>query len=215
MAARPVTVDDALSQCPVVAILRGVRPEEIIAHAEALHAAGVRVVEVPLNSPAPFESLRLLSAAFGEVMACGSGTVLSLEQVDRVAGAGGRFVVSPNTDPRVIARAVELGLDPVPGFATASEAFAALAAGSRHLKLFPAATYGPGHLGQLKAVLPERTVVWAVGGVSPDSMAQWWNAGARAFGLGSELYRVGQSATETGAKVQAVMTAARTLAGAS
>ena len=200
-------LDAALLQCPVVAIVRGVRPEEVLDHAEALYDAGVRGVEVPLNSPDPLKSVRLLADAFGARMVVGAGTVLTPDQVEAVDNAGGRIIVSPNTAPVVIARAIALGLDPVPGFATATEAFAAIAAGARHLKLFPAATYGPGHLRQLKAVLPPDVVVWAVGGVGPANMAEWWAAGARAFGLGGELYRVGQSIAETVSKARRVMAA--------
>ncbi|HEY8570978.1 2-dehydro-3-deoxy-6-phosphogalactonate aldolase [Phenylobacterium sp.] len=204
-------LEDALAQCPVVAIVRGVRPDEVLDHAAALLEAGVVGVEVPLNSPDPIESIRRLSAEFGERMTTGAGTVLTPERVDDVAGAGGRIIVSPNTQPAVIRRAVELGLDPAPGFATASEAFTAIEAGARHLKLFPAATYGPGHVKQLKAVLPAEAVVWAVGGVGPDSMAEWWAAGARAFGLGGELYRAGQSVADTREKARRVVDAARKL----
>lgn len=201
----------ALLECPVVAIVRGVRPDEVLDHAAALYEAGVRGIEAPLNSPNPLESVRLLAEAFGARMVVGAGTVLTVNQVEDVAAAGGRLIVSPNTVPQVIARAVALGLDPAPGFATATEAFAAIAAGARHLKLFPAATYGPGHLRQLKAVLPGDVVVWAVGGVGPDNMAEWWAAGARAFGLGGELYRAGQSVAETAAKAKQVMAAIRRL----
>ena len=200
-------LDAALLECPVVAIVRGVRPEEVLDHAEALYDAGVRGVEVPLNSPDPLKSVRLLADAFGARMVVGAGTVLTPDQVEAVANAGGRIIVSPNTAPVVIARAIALGLDPVPGFATATEAFAAIAAGARHLKLFPAATYGPGHLRQLKAVLPPDVVVWAVGGVGPANIAEWWAAGARAFGLGGELYRAGQSIAETVSKARRVMAA--------
>ena len=200
-------LDAALLQCPVVAIVRGVRPEEVLDHAEALYDAGVRGIEVPLNSPDPLKSVRLLADAFGARMVVGAGTVLTPDQVEAVANAGGRIIVSPNTAPVVIARAIALGLDPVPGFATATEAFAAIAAGARHLKLFPAATYGPGHLRQLKAVLPPDVVVWAVGGVGPANIAEWWAAGARAFGLGGELYRAGQSIAETASKARRVMAA--------
>lgn len=201
----------ALLECPVVAIVRGVRPDEVLDHAAALYEAGVRGIEAPLNSPNPLESVRLLAEAFGARMVVGAGTVLTVNQVEDVAAAGGRLIVSPNTVPQVIARAVALGLDPAPGFATATEAFAAIAAGARHLKLFPAATYGPGHLRQLKAVLPGDVLVWAVGGVGPDNMAEWWAAGARAFGLGGELYRAGQSVAETAAKAKQVMAAIRRL----
>lgn len=204
-------LDDALGECPVVAIVRGIRPDEALAHAEALFAAGVRGVEVPLNSPEPLESIRRLAEAFGDRMAVGAGTVLTAERVEAVAKAGGRIIVAPNVSREVIGRAVALGLDPAPGFATATEAFTAIEAGARHLKLFPAATYGPGHLKQLKAVLPPEAVVWAVGGVGPQAMADWWAAGARAFGLGGELYRAGQSVEETAEKAVRVVAAARSL----
>lgn len=202
---------DALAECPVVAILRGVRPDEAVSHVEALYEQGLRAVEVPLNSPDPLESVRRIATAFEGRMAIGAGTVLEPGDVDAVAGAGGRFIVSPNTDPAVIRRTVELGLDSAPGFATATEAFAAFNAGARHLKLFPAVTYGTAHLKQLKAVLPLNVTVWAVGGVGPDSLAEWWSAGAGAFGLGGEVYRAGQTALETSEKSARVMAAARAL----
>lgn len=202
----------ALAEAPVVAIVRGVRPDEILDHAQALFEAGVRGVEVPLNSPEPLDSIRALAETFADRMAVGAGTVLTPKRVEAVAEAGGRIIVSPNTQPDVIRRAVELGLDPAPGFATATEAFTAIEAGARHLKLFPAVTYGPAHLKQLKAVLPADVTVWAVGGVGPDGMADWWAAGARAFGLGGELYKAGQSPAETAEKAARVMAAVRRLA---
>ncbi|MFI4965676.1 MAG: 2-dehydro-3-deoxy-6-phosphogalactonate aldolase [Caulobacterales bacterium] len=206
-----MTLDDALAECPVVAIVRGVRPDEVLDHAKVLYVAGVRGVEVPLNSPDPLDSIRKLADAFGDRMVVGAGTVLRAELVEAVAQAGGRLIVAPNTSTEVIRRAVALGLDPAPGFATATEAFAALDAGARHLKLFPAVTYGPGHLKQLKAVLPPTAVIWGVGGVGPDSMQAWWTAGARAFGLGGEIYRAGQSVAETAEKAARVVAAARAL----
>ena len=206
-----MTLDDALAICPVVAILRGVSPHEAIVQCEALYAAGIRAVEVPLNSPEPLRSIGEMATVFGAVMAVGAGTVLTREDVDAVAREGGRMIVAPNVSPQVIARARHLGLDPAPGFATASEGFAALAAGARHLKLFPAATYGPGHLHQLKAVLPTTAVIWAVGGVGPGDLAAWWAAGARAFGIGGEIFRPGQPALETGERARSIMTAVRAL----
>lgn len=206
-----MTLDEALAQSPVVAILRGVRPDEVLAHAAALYDAGVRGIEVPLNSPDPLDSIGKLSAAWGERMVVGAGTVLVKAKVEEVARAGGRIIVAPNTEPEVIVRALELGLDPAPGFATATEAFTALNCGARHLKLFPAVTYGPAHLRQLRAVLPASAVVWAVGGVGPDSVADWWAAGARAFGLGGELYRAGQPVTETAAKASRIVAAVKDL----
>ncbi|MDB5434775.1 MAG: eda [Phenylobacterium sp.] len=206
-----MTLDDALAECPVVAILRGVRPDEVLDHTHVLFAAGVRGIEIPLNSPDPLDSIGKAAAAYGGRMVVGAGTVLTAEQVEAVAKAGGRIIVAPNTCVEVIRRAVKLGLAPAPGFATATEAFTALEAGARHLKLFPAVTYGPAHLKQLKAVLPSAAVIWAVGGVGPQSMADWWAAGARAFGLGGELYRAGQSVAETAEKAIRVMAAARAL----
>lgn len=205
------SLNDALAECPVVAIVRGVRPDEILDHAEALYAEGVRGVEVPLNSPDPIASIRKLAAAFGDRMAVGAGTVLTPAGVEQVAEAGGQIIVAPNVQPAVITRALELGLAPAPGFSTPTEAFAALAAGARHLKLFPAVSYGPAHVKQISAVLPPEAVVWAVGGVGPAQMADWWAAGARAFGLGGELYSAGQSPAETAEKARRVVAAARGL----
>lgn len=206
-----MTLDEALAECPVVAIIRGVTPDEVLDVAAALYDAGIRGVEVPLNSPDPIESIRRLTEAVGDRMICGAGTVLRPTQVEEVARAGGKIIVSPNTQVEVIRRSVELGLDPAPGFGTASEAFAALDAGARHLKLFPAVSFGPNHIRQLKAVLPAHAVVWAVGGAGADNMAEWWAAGARAFGLGSELYKAGQTAAETAEKARRVVSVARSL----
>jgi 2-dehydro-3-deoxyphosphogalactonate aldolase len=202
-----MTLDEALAEAPVVAIVRGIRPEEAVDHAQALYEAGVRGVEVPLNSPDPMESIRRVAEAFGDRMVTGAGTVLHADQVDEVARVGGRIIVSPNTSCEVIRRAVELKLDPAPGFATATEAFRAIEAGAKHLKLFPAVTYGPTHLKQLREVLPPETVVWAVGGVGADDVAAWWAAGARAFGLGGSIYKRGQSVAETAEKAAKVMAA--------
>ncbi|WP_309643469.1 2-dehydro-3-deoxy-6-phosphogalactonate aldolase [Phenylobacterium sp.] len=206
-----MTLDEALAQCPVVAILRGIGPAEACDHVTALFEAGVRVVEVPLNSPEPLTSIGEIAHRFGEAMIVGAGTVLNEGQVDAVAAVGGRLIVSPNTTPRVIASALGLGLDPVPGFASATEAFAAIEAGAHHLKLFPAVSYGPGHLKQLKAVLPPERRVWAVGGVSAENISEWSMGGARAFGLGGELYRAGQSVLETAANATRAVNAALAL----
>ena len=208
-----MTLDDALAACPVVAILRGIKPDEVLDHVEALHRAGLRGVEIPLNSPDPIHSVAKVAAAYGDAMAVGAGTVLTPAQVDEVAQAGGRIIVSPNTAPAVIRRAVALGLDPAPGVATATEALAALEAGARHLKLFPAATYGPGHVRQLKAILPPVAKIWAVGGVGADDMAAWWQAGVRAFGIGSEIYRPGQAAADTARQAERLVEAAAALGG--
>ena len=192
---------------PIVAILRGVKPDEVVAIAGALFDAGVRAIEVPLNSPDPFDSIARLVTAFGDRCLCGAGPVLTPADVDKVHAAGGRLIVTPNCDPAVIARAVALDLVVMPGFATPSEAFAALAAGAKHLKLFPAATYGPGHIRALKSVLPGGTPVFAVGGVGLGEMATWLRAGADGFGVGGELYRPGDKAHAVGARARALITA--------
>lgn len=204
-----MTLDDALSACPVVAILRGIRPDEALDHVQAIHDAGIRVVEVPLNSPDPLESIARLAAAFGDRMVVGAGTVLTEAQVDAVHAAGGTLIVSPNVDGAVIRRTVALGMHSAPGFATASEAFSAIHAGARHLKLFPATTYGLAHLKQLKAVLPADVVVLAVGGVGSENMAEWRAAGAQAFGIGGELYRPGQGVADTSLRAEKVCSVAQ------
>lgn len=206
-----MTLDEAFASAPAIAILRGVSPEESVGIAEALYVAGVRIVEIPLNSPEPFESLRRVVAAVGDRMVCGSGTVLTPEDADRVAEAGGRICVSPNSDPKVISRALERGLVPMPGWATPTEALAAYAAGARWLKLFPAVSLGPAHLRQTLAVLPKDAIPIAVGGVGPAAFGDWLAAGAKGFGLGSELYRAGDTAEAVAAKAAVVMTALREL----
>jgi 2-dehydro-3-deoxyphosphogalactonate aldolase len=206
-----MTLDEALAVCPIVAILRGVRPDEVGDHAAALYRAGVRAVETPLNSPEPLESVARLARAYGDRMAVGGGTVLEPGQVDTLAEAGAGFVVSPNTDADVIRQALTRGLTPAPGFATATEAFAALKAGARHLKLFPAGALGPDYLKQLKAVLPSEASIWAVGGVGPADLAAWRAAGAKGFGLGGELYRPGQTPEVTAEKARTAVAAAQAL----
>ena len=198
----------ALARYPqLTAILRGIRPHEIIDVAAALVERGVHATEVPLNSPEPLDSIQRLAAAFGERCLCGAGTVLQVAQVDQVHAAGGRLLVAPNTDPAVIARALALGMVPMPGVASATEAFAAIAAGARELKLFPASSYGPGHLRALRAVLPPQVRMHAVGGVDEHNAGQWLEAGVDGFGLGGNLYRPGMSAAEVGARADAFLAA--------
>jgi 2-dehydro-3-deoxyphosphogalactonate aldolase len=204
-----MTLDEALAAMPVVAILRGVTPDEVIGVAEALIEHGISVIEVPMNSPEPIESISRLARELGDRALCGAGTVLTVAEVEAVAAAGGRIIVSPNTEPLVIRHAVERGLVPMPGFATPSEAFTAYQAGARRLKLFPAVAYGPAYLRQLKAVLPKDASVLAVGGVKPESMAEWYAAGVEGFGLGGELYKPGQTPEETRTKAAAATSAAR------
>ena len=194
-------------QLQLTAILRGIRPHEIIDVAAALVERGVHATEVPLNSPEPLDSIQRLAAAFGERCLCGAGTVLQVAQVDQVHAAGGRLLVAPNTDPAVIARALALGMVPMPGVASATEAFAAIAAGARELKLFPASSYGPGHLRALRAVLPPQVRMHAVGGVDEHNAGQWLEAGVDGFGLGGNLYRPGMSAVQVGARADAFLAA--------
>lgn len=204
-----MTIDEALAALPILAIVRGVTADEVVDIGVALYEGGVRAMEVPLNSPDPLESIRRLVDRFGDSMAVGAGTVLTVGQVEALHGAGGRFAVSPNTDSAVIAQTLALGMESLPGVATASEAFAAVGAGARILKLFPAATYGPAHLKALKAVLPEAVKVLAVGGVGPAVMADWTAAGAAGFGLGSELYSRGASPSEVAGRLAACVAAFR------
>ena len=181
----------ALEQCPLIAILRGIRPEEAAAAGELLVDSGFTLIEVPLNSPDPLRSIAILAGAVGDRALVGAGTVLSCSQVADVAAAGRRLAVSPNTDTAVIAATVETGLASVPGFLTPSEAFAAHAAGATALKYFPAEASSPHILKALKTVLPSGVPVIVTGGITPDKMAPWSAAGATGFGLGGALYRPG------------------------
>jgi 2-dehydro-3-deoxyphosphogalactonate aldolase len=184
-----MTADPLLAELPLVAILRGVTPNRVPGVAAALFEAGLRAIEVPLNSPEPFKSIEILARTYGDRCLTGAGTVLTVEQVDQVADAGGKLQVTPNTNPEVIARGVKRGLTVMPGFYTPSEGFAAIAAGARILKLFPASTGGISHLQAMLAVLPKSVPVYAVGGVGAGNMSEWRKAGAAGFGLGSELFK--------------------------
>ena len=186
----------AMTELPLVAILRGLRPSEAQAIGTELVDAGFRILEVPLNSPEPFASIRILADAFGSRALVGAGTVLDPDDVARLHDAGGALVVMPHTDPQVIAAAKAAGLACLPGVATPSEAFAALRAGADALKLFPAETLGPATVKAWRAVLPPGTGLLPVGGITPDGMAPWRAAGAAGFGLGSALYRPGASPAE-------------------
>jgi 2-dehydro-3-deoxyphosphogalactonate aldolase len=172
----------------LVGILRGVVPERVIGVAEVLYTAGIRVIEVPLNSPDPFASIAALAGALPPDCLVGAGTVLNAQDVQRTREAGGRLVVSPNCDAQVIIEAVRLAMQVMPGVATASEAFSAVRAGATQLKLFPASTYGPPHLRALLTVLPKDIEVFPVGGVTAEQIPAWLAAGAAGFGFGSELF---------------------------
>jgi 2-dehydro-3-deoxyphosphogalactonate aldolase len=202
-----MTPDLLLAELPLVAILRGVTPVRIEGVADALFAAGIRAIEVPLNSPNPFRSIETLARIYGERCLTGAGTVLTRAQVDQLADAGGKLMVTPNTDPGVIARGVEKGLTVMPGFYTPSEGFAAVAAGAKYLKLFPASTGGIGHLQAMLAVLPKTVPVYAVGGVGAGNMSEWRQAGAAGFGLGSELFKPDFSDADIAARAQKAVAA--------
>jgi 2-dehydro-3-deoxyphosphogalactonate aldolase len=191
---------------PLIAILRGIRPDEILDVAQALFDAGIRGIEVPLNSPEPLVSIQRLSEKYGADCLCGAGTVLKPEQVEAVARAGGKLIVTPNVNPAVIRRSAELGLHTVPGFGTATEAFAAVDAGATALKLFPASTYGVQHLKALRAVLPP-IKVFAVGGIGVSTMPEWIDAGVDGIGFGSEIYASNRPAADVATRAKAIVEA--------
>jgi 2-dehydro-3-deoxyphosphogalactonate aldolase len=196
------------TRLPLIAILRGIRPEEAVAHVQALFDAGFDAIEIPLNSPDWRTSIRAVAAQFGARALIGGGTVLREDEVDALAAAGGGLVVTPNTRPALIAHAVQRGLQVAAGFATASEAFAAIDAGAQALKLFPATTYGPGHVKALRAVLPP-VPLFAVGGITPANLAVYLDAGCTGAGLGSDLYKPGQEVARTAAMARAFVNAYR------
>jgi 2-dehydro-3-deoxyphosphogalactonate aldolase len=196
-----------LARCPFVAILRGVRPGEAEAIGEALVDEGFAIIEVPLNSPEPFESIRRLAARFGDRALIGAGTVLRREDVLAVSQAGGRLVVMPNADGGIVEQAKRLELLAMPGFATPTEAFAMLRAGADALKLFPAEGASPAVLGALRTVLPPGTLVLPVGGIHAGNLGPWRAAGAAGFGIGSSLYKPGMKPEEAKRRAKELMRA--------
>jgi 2-dehydro-3-deoxyphosphogalactonate aldolase len=192
MKGRPLS--DYLEPLPLVAVLRGITPSEVSAVSAALFDNGFRILEVPLNSPDPFTSIGMLAREFGERCLTGAGTVLRVDEVARVAQAGGRLIVMPHGDVAIVREAKRLGLVCLPGVSTLTEAFAALDAGADGLKMFPAELLTPAVLKAWRAVLPKETLVFPVGGVRPDNMAPYWAVGANGFGTGSSLYQPGTPA---------------------
>lgn len=202
---------DHLSPLPLVAVLRGITTDEVHAVGEVLFAAGFRMLEVTLNSPRPFASIRRLADDLGTRALVGAGTVIDPADVARVKDAGGRLIVMPHADVAVVREAKRLGMICLPGVATPTEAFAALAAGADGLKLFPAEAMPPATLRAWRAVLPKGTVVFAVGGIRADNMAPWWAAGADGFGTGSNLYKPAAAIGDVRAAANAYASAFRAL----
>jgi 2-dehydro-3-deoxyphosphogalactonate aldolase len=198
-----------LDQCPLIAIIRGVTPDEAESIGEAIHDAGIRIIEVPLNSPEPFASIARLAGKFGDEMLVGGGTVLRWSEVHEIKDRGGRLIVSPNTNPEVIAATARAGLVSCPGFFTPTEAFTALDAGATGLKLFPAEGASPAVLKAQLAVIPKAVPIIVVGGVKPDAKRPWREAANAGFGLRSGQYKAAQSAAETLDKARAYVAGIR------
>lgn len=199
--------DSAFARCPLIAILRGVAPHEVEGIGDALVDAGFTLIEVPMNSPDPLDSISRLARRFEGRAVIGAGTVLTEGQVEQVRAVGGTMIISPNANTRVIAAAAEAGMVSLPGVVTPTEAFAAIEAGATALKLFPAEGSSPAILKAMRAVLPRDMRLLPVGGIAPDTMGPWREAGAAGFGLGSALYKPGLTAAEVGMRARAFVSA--------
>jgi 2-dehydro-3-deoxyphosphogalactonate aldolase len=202
-----MTLDQALKFVPLVAILRGLKPDEAVAMGEAIVSAGIHILEVPLNSPTPFMSIGLLAKALNGRALIGAGTVLTVADIEGVRDAGGTVIVSPNMNPAVIKRTKSLGMLSLPGVFTPTEAFAALDAGADALKIFPAEMASPATVKAMRAVLPKGTRVLVVGGVSPQTIPPYLSAGVDGFGVGSDLYKPGRDVDEVGLRAAALVAA--------
>jgi 2-dehydro-3-deoxyphosphogalactonate aldolase len=196
----------------MIAILRGLTQQRALETGAALTREGYRIIEVPLNSPEPFTTIKLLADTYRDCLV-GAGTVLTANDVNQVRAAGGRLIVSPNCDPQVIRHALGFGMRVMPGIATATEAFAAIQAGATELKLFPASTYGVGHLRALKSVLPKHVKVYPVGGVGSQDIAGWLASGADGFGFGGELFKPAYTLADVTARAKGLFDALRLATG--
>lgn len=203
----------ALDQCPLIAILRGIRSDEVAEVAAVLVGAGFTMIEVPLNSPDPLSSISVLAERFGEATLIGAGTVIEAADVGRVAEAGGRMIISPNADSAVIGEAKRRDLLSIPGVATATEAFGALSAGADALKLFPAEALPPSVVKALTAVLPQDVPLLPVGGIGAANMADYLRAGAAGFGIGSSLYKPGKALADIARDAEAIVEACNSARG--
>ena len=201
--------DRYFAECPLVAIIRGVTPVDAEATAAAIFEGGIRIIEVPLNSPQPFDSIEIIAKAFGDRALVGAGTVLNTDDVQRVQAVGGRLIVAPNMNEEVIRATVDAGMVSSPGVFTPTEAFAAIGAGAHALKLFPAEAASPAVVKAQKAVLAKDVRLIVVGGVRVDNVADWLEAGADGFGLGSGLYKPGQDSQLTLEHARAFVAAVR------
>jgi 2-dehydro-3-deoxyphosphogalactonate aldolase len=201
------TLSARLARCPLVAILRGLPPHDAESVGDALVGAGIAIIEVPLNSPDPFDSIARLARRVGHQALIGAGTVMRHEDVTRVSDAGGRLIVTPHADPSVVRAAKAARMLTVPGFFTPTEAFAMLDAGADGLKLFPAEAASPAVLRSLRAVLPPATIVLPVGSMNADNLRPWLSAGARGIGVGGALYRPGDTASVVASRAAALINA--------
>jgi 2-dehydro-3-deoxyphosphogalactonate aldolase len=204
-----VDLNGWLRRCPIVAILRGIKPEEAESICATLEEAGIAIVEIPLNSPSALSSISILSRVFGDRMLIGAGTLTDPKQVGEVSAAGGRLIVTPHADTTIVRAAKAAGLFAVPGFFNPTEAFALLHAGADAIKLFPSEVLGTPMLKALLAVLPKDTIVVPVGGVDAESIASWMTAGARGVGIGSSIYKPGDSVEVVAKKAKVLVDAVR------